>query len=201
MLDAIFRGAFFKILIMMFVFFILVLALLEQAKKQAESEDVNGNQSNMSVSINWPPGDTDVDLWMDAPFNPVPVGYSNKGGRTINLLRDDLGTSSDPDPLELNFENAYVRGLLPGRYTVNVHCYRCPITPVPIRVEVRTTSPLASGGLNSMLVYKGTINLNMQGQERTAVEFYLKDDGSLDPASITQVFRPLRSAAMEKNSK
>jgi len=31
-----------------------------------------------------------VDLWVQAPGD-VPVGYSNKSGGVLNLLRDDLG--------------------------------------------------------------------------------------------------------------
>jgi hypothetical protein len=48
-----------------------------------------------------------VDLWVQAPGD-IPVGYSNKGGLIMNLLRDDLGTN---DPTPLLYENQYSHGV------------------------------------------------------------------------------------------
>ena len=64
----------------------------------------------MIVDAQWPDNwRTDVDLWVQAPGD-VPVGYSNKGGVIMNLLRDDLGTN---DPTPLRYENQFSRGVPP----------------------------------------------------------------------------------------
>ena len=76
----------------------------------------------MNVEIRWEDArNVDVDLWVKAPGDP-PVGFKRLGGKVFNLLRDDLGTWNDP--LLLNYENAYSRGLPDGKYIVNVHYYR-----------------------------------------------------------------------------
>ena len=55
----------------------------------AKASDQIAPPGNVIVEIRWPDQiDADVDLWVQAP-GEVPVGYSNKGGRVFNLLRDD----------------------------------------------------------------------------------------------------------------
>jgi hypothetical protein len=69
----------------------------------------------------------------------VPVGYSNKGGLIMNLLRDDLGTN---DPNSLHYENQYSRGVPPGEYTVNLRLFRNLESrySVPVEVTVRCSA-------------------------------------------------------------
>jgi hypothetical protein len=91
---------------------------------------------NVTVETQWPDKlDADVDLWVEAPGD-VPVGYSNKGGRVFDLLRDDLGMAQDMT--DSNHEVAYSRGAPAGEYTVNVHIYRGvnATYPVPVKVTV-----------------------------------------------------------------
>lgn len=176
--------------LVMMVAVVFLLMKLAESKASAASEP----PGNMIVSITWPEGDTDVDLWVDGPAEPVPVGYSNKGGVLWNLLRDDLGNG--PDATTLNYENAYTRGVVPGTYRINGHCYRCPVLPVPVDVEITLNTGAGKKGEKSAskVILVTRLMLNKNGQERTAVSFKMDDKGVIDKASMNSVFKPLRSA-------
>ena len=186
--GTLFRDA---ILIMLLAFVALVvwmLPFLNPPAQEAKSEP----PGNLIVHIVWPNGNIDVDLWVDGPGEPVPVGYSNKGGVLWNLLRDDLGTF--PDVSGINYENAFTRGIFPGEYTVNVHCYRCPQVPVPVEVEVslKTGEETGKGG-GIQQIASSRVELRFNGQERTAIRFTLDDGGGVVPDSFSTVFKPLRN--------
>ncbi|AZO29331.1 hypothetical protein [Mesorhizobium sp. M1B.F.Ca.ET.045.04.1.1] len=168
-----------------------IVAILITVKNKMEKE-ASEPPGNMIVHILWPQGDTDVDLWVDGPGEPVPVGYSNKGGLLWNLLRDDLG--AQPDATDINYEDAFTRGIVGGDYTVNVMCYRCPQLPqdVKVVVELNTGEP---GKTEMKPLVNTTVKLVTDGQERTAIRFKL-DESTKDivPGSKNSVFKPLRSA-------
>lgn len=178
---------------MVLVLVVLVVLMLPHLNPPA-SEKQSDPPGNLIVHITWPPGDTDVDLWIDGPAEPAPIGYSNKNGVLWNLLRDDLGTM--PDASEFNYENAYTRGVVPGEYSINAHCYRCPTLPIPVDVEVSLNSDAGKTGAKtaSKILVTTKIELTRQGQERTAINFKLDADGNIDPESMNSVFKPLRSA-------
>ena len=122
------------------------------------------------------------------------MGYSNKSGRLWNLLRDDLG--DHPDATPSNHETAYTRGILAGEYIINVHCYRCPVLPVPIDVEVSVKRESAQGAKVPIEIIATTrVVLNTNGQEATALRFKLDRSGNLVPGSMNHVFKPLRAMA------
>jgi len=123
----------------------------------------------------------------------VPVGYSNKGGVLWNLLRDDLGTV--PDLTNINYENAYSRGIVPGDYTINVHCYRCRQLPVPVDMEVSIASDVAGSAdkARAEVIATSRVELRTDGQERTALRFRIDADGDVDAASFSTVFKSLRT--------
>lgn len=143
---------------------------------------------NMSVEIRWEDGlSTDVDLWVKAP-DDRPVGYSRKAGSTFNLVRDDLGTVQDP--LSLNYENCYSRGVPAGEYVVNLHLYSnnaavSEITVVWV-VEIKNRGP-------RVLIATGTATLRFVGEEITVVRFTLDEDGRLVAGSIHDTPIPLRA--------
>lgn len=145
--------------------------------------DQGKQPGNMVVSIAWPEGSTDIDLWVKAPGDKIAVGYANRAGRVFNLLRDDIGTGLDELPL--NYENAYSRGLPAGEYTVNVHYYRGGV-PIPVAVEVR----MGKQGQPAGLVFSDTVTLQAQGQERTAISFTVDADGKI--VAQNKVYKPLR---------
>ena len=172
----------------MFVFVIMVVWMLPFLNPVATDDDVEP-PGNLIAYITWPEGATDVDLWVHGPGEPNPVGYSNKGGVLWNLLRDDLGMRPDATPI--NFENSYTRGILPGHYIINVHCYTCPVVPVKVHVEltIKVTDdkiePLAST----------VVELQRNKEELTAIRFDLTSDGKIVPGSMNHVYQSLRTWA------
>ena len=145
---------------------------------------------NVMVEIRWPDQiDADVDLWVQGPGD-VPVGYSNKGGRVFNLLRDDLGKRNDAT--DLNYENSYSRGIVPGDYTVNVHLYRNSdrVYPVPVTVVTSVNRP-KDGHTQQLLASK--VMLNHEGEETTVYRFRLTAAGDLVSGSVTNLFKELRT--------
>ena len=72
----------------------------------------------------------DVDMWVKGPSGRA-VGYTNKDEGYIVLNRDDLGFANEAvnvggvkTRLRSNVEATEIRGIVPGRYVVNVHLYR-----------------------------------------------------------------------------
>lgn len=160
------------------------LIVVEKAKDAASEPP-----GNLIVHIVWPTGDTDIDLWVDGPGEIVPVGYSNKGGKLWNLLRDDLGNY--PDATGINYEDAFTRGVVPGDYTINAMCYHCSTVPQEVSAEVSVNT--GEPGKSSLKVLVTTkLKLTKQGQERTLIRFTLLADGTIKPGSMNSVFKPLR---------
>ena len=173
------------------IMLILVLPFIRDGKKSESTEGVTP-PGNVVVEALWPDTiNADVDLWVKAPGD-VPVGYSNKGGLIFNLLRDDLGTQGDP--LKLNMETSYSRGVPPGEYIVNLHLYRntANVYPVPVKVAVRCAPGLKDGPVSKNII-DTEVDLTREGQEYTALRFKLDEQCNLVAGSVNNVFRPLRS--------
>lgn len=177
-------------MLMVLGFVVMVVWLLPHVNPPASGSD-HDPPGNVVVAITWPEGDTDIDLWVSGPSEPRPIGYSNKGGVLFNLLRDDLGAM--PDATRLNYENAYSRGVVAGEYIVNIHCYRCPVVPQKVDVEISINDGKAGKG--SRLLATTSVLLTANGQERTALRFKLDGNGQIEPDSMNSVFRPLRAAS------
>jgi hypothetical protein len=141
------------------------------------------------IEINWPSEiDADVDLWIEAPGDR-PVGYSNKGGRVFNLLRDDLGQFRDLT--DVNYEVAYSRGIVEGEYTINLHLYRNKSGVVPVPVTM-VASVKRTDGANLKRLTSAKVTLGYTGEEITVVRFALTKAGEIVPGSMHELFKPLR---------
>ncbi len=140
---------------------------------------------NMIVVMEWPPGNVDVDLWVIGPGEVQAVGYSRQSGPLWNLLRDDLGNSADPTPS--NFENAFTRGIPPGEYIINIHCYRCLHGDVPVSIEVSVKTP------SRIRVIAFTEVIVRPREEVTALRFVVDKNGKIIRNSINHRYQPLRS--------
>lgn len=162
---------------------LLGLILVQINPKASDSAQIDP-PGNVVVSIAWPAGKTDIDLWVSGPGQEKATGYSNRGGRTFNLLRDDLGVDGDTTPF--NHEEAYSRGLPDGEYIVNIHSYSAA-EEVPVSVEVRMAT---DGGVAALV--KEVVTLRPR-QERTVVRFRLAG-GNVVPGSVNNIWFPLRSA-------
>lgn len=165
--------------------FLMLLALILLINPPTDA-DTATPPGNMAVSIAWPEGSTDVDLWLAGPGQAKATGYSNRGGLVWNLLRDDLGTAGDSMPL--NYENAYSRGLPAGEYIINVHGFRVSGT-VPVSVEVRK----GATGERQELLFRETVDITNK-QERTAIRFKLDAKGNVVSGSVNSIHQPIRGA-------
>lgn len=211
--DTLFRDALTLMLLAMVV--VLTLVLLHINPKSEGENDIS-TPGDVVIQINWPDGmRDDIDLWVQVPGD-VPVGYSNKGGKVANLLRDDLGSTADMT--DLNEEFTFTRGVPAGEYTVNIHHYGGVSLNVPARCTVTvslvarpvlgaapsvapfTTDASIAGALNrvsrgrdSQQILSKEVTLDALGRELTCARFTLDADGALVPDSINQTFRPIRA--------
>ncbi|MFK7858334.1 MAG: hypothetical protein AB8B64_05930 [Granulosicoccus sp.] len=173
-------------------FVTLVMLLLPHINPEAKAEDTDQAPGNMIVELRWPDElNVDVDLWVEAPGDKA-VGYTRKGGSVFDLLRDDLGVSSDLTGL--NYEFAYSRGAPSGEYTVNVHLFRNKekIYPVPVTVTVSLKTP-KSKATRQILATK--LDLETVNQEFTVFRFKLDDDSKLVSGSVHDLPKRIRGGA------
>ena len=167
-----------------------------QKKTEAKTEEAK-SAGDMMVEIHWPDKvDIDIDLWVKSPDDERPVGYSNRAGRTFNLLRDDLGKSNDST--DRNYEMAYTRGLPEGEYVINIHYFvdhePGEVHEVPVEVIISTkpnSQTKTAGGMIQIITRKAV--LRVAGEEITVVRFTLDKDGELVKDSINDLFEELRS--------
>lgn len=185
--GTIFRDVIF---VMMLTFVVLFLAALVHINPEAKEEQETAiPPGNVQVDITWPTGyKSDVDLWVKGPTDKRPVGYSNRSGILFNLLRDDLGQVGDTTPL--NYENAYTHGAEDGEYIVNVHMYnlRDP-GPVSVVVVVKYSN---CAQCRPMEVVTRTVELQVNGQEITAIRFFIVD-GEVDQSQTNYIPIKLRA--------
>jgi hypothetical protein len=168
---------------------VLAVPFMNDPKKaDAQTNGAINPPGNVIVDAQWPDSwRTDVDLWVQAPGD-IPVGYSNKGGLIMNLLRDDLGTN---DPTPLRYENQYSRGVPPGEYTVNLHLFRNleGRYPVPVQITVRCSTEKSPRN-----IVNTKVQMNREGEEITVLRFRLDEQCNLEPNAVHSVYKPLRSA-------
>ena len=156
----------------------------------ARAEGEISSPGNVIVEIRWPDElNEDVDLWVEAPGDR-PVGYTNKGGRVFNLLRDDLGHVSDST--KLNYEVSYSRGVPEGEYTVNVHFFRSSGAKLPLPVEV-VVSVKENPESSAQQILTTKVDLRRVGEEITAFRFTLDESGSLLTGSVHDLPKVLRT--------
>jgi len=141
---------------------------------------------NVVFTISWEPGDNDIDMHIACPGEAGVISYQNKDGETCNLLRDDLGAA--PDSTSQNYENAYSRGVVPGEYVVNVHCYRCTSAPHRVVVEVNINK---GPGKALTPIPVAAVILTRTGDEQTVIRFVIDKEGNILPSSVNNLFRPL----------
>ena len=187
-------GTVFRDVIMLALagFVAIVILLLPHINPPATAKEGIDAPGNVIVELRWPDQmDVDVDLWVLAPGGK-PVGYSNKGGKIFNLLRDDLGRRSDST--ELNYEVSYSRGIPAGEYIANVHLYRNRQSVYPVPVTI-TASVKKTAQHSPREIVKTELMLNRDGEEITAFRFRLDENGRLEPGSVHNLPRKLRSSS------
>jgi hypothetical protein len=166
--------------------FILLLVIMNPEGEKTEEDTTPPGQ--VIIELRWPDKiNADVDLWAKAP-NQRPVGYSNKSGQTLDLLRDDLGQVGDP--MDLNFEFIYGRNVPEGQWCINVHLFRGS-APIPITVRMS----IKRGTSQPSLVFLLKDELIQEGQELTIYCFILDKLGRA--TNKTRLSVPLREDTSE----
>ena len=134
------------------------------------------------ITITW--GDNrpeDIDTWVEDPEGRV-IWFRNTEAGLLHLDRDDRGLLNDTITINgeevlnpLNQEVVTLRGVVKGEYVVNVHYYNDEGTKKPVDVNVRLVK------VNPALevIYYGTVTLEKQGEEKTAVRFVINRDGKI----------------------
>lgn len=166
---------------------ITILLIFQNPPAPKDAKASTNPPGNLIVTVVWPEGPIDVDLWTWMEGEERPVGFSNRSGKYFSLLRDDLGTRNDSVPV--NMENAYSRSINPGRVVVNLHCYSCRAGAVPVAVEIA----VVHNG-TSRKILETTVTLQSHGQEITVVSFEITAQGSIVPGSAHSVFFPMYKA-------
>ncbi len=180
------------ILLALLGFVTIVVLLLPHLNPPVQATQAMPQAGNVVVEVRWPDElDTDVDLWVQAPGD-APVGYSNKGGRIFNLLRDDLGQQGDAD--KSNYEFAFSRGAPAGEYTVNLHLYSNASVRMPVPAIV-SISVLNSPERGAISIATESVELVRVGEELTIARFSLDEAGNLVPGSRHRLQRRLRTAS------
>jgi len=172
-------------------FVAIVMLLLPWLNPEAEDETTTMKApGRVMVELFWPDDrDADVDLWVEAPGDTLPVGYPHMDDYHFNLLRDDRGTTYDATPI--NYEIAYTRGIAAGEYTVNVSLYAADPDdrgPVPAEVAVSVIEP---DMLSRKVLVTRTITLSREGEEITATRFKLDQNGKLVEGSENDLQKSL----------
>jgi hypothetical protein len=176
-------------------FVLLALLLIFLVPKEDDKKESNVEERNaLRIEINWENGrDVDVDIWAKAPGDK-PVGWTNKGGKYLDLVRDDLGHEDhQPSP---NYEITYGRKLVDGEYIVNLYLWAnrekdWPV--VPVKVDIYLID-LNQKSANPNKIFNDTVQLNKTGQEVTVLRFNVVN-GVPDKTSFNSVYRKLYGVA------
>ena len=172
-----FTDLLFNTLIGFILLFFVAIIFLNPAKKTATVE----LDAQYLITINWPDNNPDdIDAWIEDPEGNV-AWFKNRTAGLIHLDRDDRGMLNDTIIVEdkkienpVNQEVAAIRGVVPGEYTVNLHYYETVTNkPVAVSVRVARVNPVYK------IVFAGTVEMRTKGEERTAVRFTVRGDGSI----------------------
>jgi hypothetical protein len=184
-------NALFGFVVMFVLAFLLINPIARTGAVDAKAEFL--------ITLSWPDGRSeDVDLYVEDPSGNL-VWFRAREAGLMHLDRDDLGRINDVIQITgreivnpLNQEVVSIRGIQPGEYVVNLHLYRAAADArsVPAMVKVEKLNPKVE------IVFYGEIVLAPPSDERTAVRFSLRADGSVaDVNQLPKALVPLRRTA------
>ncbi|MEM7021411.1 MAG: hypothetical protein AAF637_02355 [Pseudomonadota bacterium] len=190
-----FTDLLFNALLGFAVMFVLAFLLINPVAKTGAVD----SKAEFLITLSWPDGRReDVDLYVEDPEGHL-VWFRTREAGLMHLDRDDLGRSNDVvrsagreivNPL--NQEIVSIRGIQPGEYVVNLHLYRAApqLEPVPAKIKVEKLNPKVE------IVFYGEVVLGRPSEERTAVRFSVRTDGSVSGVNhLPKELVPLRYAA------
>lgn len=183
--DSSYFEIFIALVLVRFVLLAMLLIFLAPKEEQNKKNDFE-EKNAIRVEVTWEDNrKVDVDLWGKAPGDR-PVGWSNKGGKYLDLVRDDLGNYPGS-----HYEIIYGRKLQDGEYVFNLHLYsnyepNYPI--VPVQIKVYQIDVNSKGPPNT--IYTKTVELFKNGDEITILRFTVRG-GFIDLHSFNFVYYKL----------
>lgn len=173
---------------------VFIIMMLINVKGISENTDTDFRRGNMYVELTWPDDvDLDIDLRGKSPDDRIPVSFQRVNGKTLSLVRDDLGYISDNSGR--NYEVMVSRGLPEGEWIFTAHWYgdRSGVIEkypdgIPLRISIRITKDDVSKDRGSAaLVHVGTVIIKHRHEEVTLVRFIVTDKGNVLRNSVNQI--------------
>jgi hypothetical protein len=130
-----------------------------------------------AVTMTWPRGDNDVDLYLRDPAGGV-CFYANVSVNMMHLEHDDLGYKVS-GYREGNAERIVIRGIDAGEFIANVHMYRRSEGRAPLPVTVQLWSLQGE----DKVVTERRVTITRDGDERTAFRFTVSRSGAVTATS------------------
>ena len=166
----------FNVLIGFVFLFIVSFLLINPIAKRADIEV----KAEFLITVFWPDNlEDDVDIYVEDPAGNL-VWFKSREPGLMHLDRDDLGKRNDEVVTAAgtilfpeNREIVTLRGIVPGEYVVNVHCYfKVAVDPVPVTVQIDKINPYS-------VVLRETVDLANKGEEITVTRFSINAKGKV----------------------
>ena len=166
----------FNILIGFVFLFIVSFLLINPIAKRADIEV----KAEFLITVFWPDNlEDDVDIYVEDPLGNL-VWFKSREPGLMHLDRDDLGKRNDEVTTAAgtilfpeNREIVTLRGIIPGEYVVNVHCYfKAGAEPVPVTIQIDKINPYS-------VVLRETVDLTNKGEEITVTRFSVNSNGKV----------------------
>ena len=166
----------FNVLIGFVFLFIVSFLLINQIAKRADIEV----KAEFLITVFWPDNlEDDVDIYVEDPAGNL-VWFKSREPGLMHLDRDDLGKRNDEVVTAAgtilfpeNREIVTLRGIVPGEYVVNVHCYfKVAADPVPVTIQIDKINPYS-------VVLRETVDLANKGEEITVTRFSVNSKGEV----------------------
>jgi hypothetical protein len=166
----------FNILIGFVFLFIVSFLLINPIAKRADIEV----KAEFLITVFWPDNlEDDVDIYVEDPIGNL-VWFKSREPGLMHLDRDDLGKRNDEVVTAAgtilfpeNREIVTLRGIVPGEYVVNVHCYfKVGPKPIPVTIQIDKINPYS-------VVLRETVDLTNKGEEITVTRFSVNSNGKV----------------------
>ena len=129
----------------------------------------------------------DIDVWVENPLGKK-LWFRQREVGLLHLDRDDRGMEDDKIKVDnelvenpLNQEVVTIRGVYPGRYTVNLHYFKS-LSGKPVEATVRIFKLRP----DYKVILDDKIILEHKGVEKTAINFTLGLDGQINKTDKIQ---------------
>lgn len=172
-----FSDLLFNSLLGISLLFFIAIIFINPSKKEGDVEV----KAYFVITVTWKDfSPDDIDVWVEDPRGKK-LWYRQREVGLLHLDRDDRGMDDDKIRVDnemvenpLNQEIVTIRGVYPGRYTVNLHYYKSKTDePVDASVRIFKLRP------DYKVILDDVVTLEGKGVEKTVVNFTLGLDGQL----------------------